>query len=67
MLDALESGSFKLVVKNKATMTSMGMLYPRCCDYKAFALCISSYIHTGVGFGVARSTTRAMPEPQCVG
>ena len=25
------------------------------------------YIHTGVGFGVARSTDRAMPEPQSVG
>ena len=25
------------------------------------------YIHIGVGFGVARSTDRAMPEPQSVG
>ena len=25
------------------------------------------YIHIGVGFGVARSTIRAMPEPQDVG
>ena len=25
------------------------------------------YLHTGVGFGVARSTDRAMPEPQSVG
>ena len=24
-------------------------------------------LHTGVGFGVARSTIRAMPEPLCVG
>ena len=26
-----------------------------------------SFIHIGVGFGVARSTVRAMPEPQSVG
>lgn len=25
------------------------------------------FIHIGVGFGVARSTVRAMPEPRCVG
>ena len=33
------------------------------------ALCVYRivYIHTCVGFGVARSTERAMPEPQSVG
>ena len=28
---------------------------------------IVAYMHIGVGFGVARSTDRAMPEPRCVG
>jgi hypothetical protein len=32
----------------------------------SFAVFVA-YIHIGVGFGVVRSTTRAMPEPRCVG
>ena len=70
MLGTLESGSSKLTVKNIATKTLMGMLYPTFVLQTAiiglFAI-IVVYVHIGVGFGVARSTVRAMPEPRCVG
>ena len=69
MLDLLESGSFKLIVKNIAAKTLMGMYYPTSVLHIAIigfnAICVD--IHIGVGFGVARSTIRAMPEPQQVG
>ena len=68
MLDALESGSFNLSVKNKATMTLMGMYYPYYIGVSHHWLSSNVIvIHACVGFGVARSTDRAMPEPQCVG
>ena len=57
MLDTLESGSSKLSVKNQSNKDAHG--------YVIFGLAV--YIHIGVGFGVARSTDRAMPEPQSVG
>lgn len=70
MLDESESGSSKLTVKNMAAMTLMGMYYPTfvlsiaIIGYNAISVV---YIHIGVGFGVARSTVRAMPEPRFVG
>ena len=67
MLDILESGSSNLTVKNIATMTLMGMLYPVSMNSHYWFQSRSSFIHIGVGFGVARSTVRAMPEPQDVG
>ena len=70
MLDALESGSFKLIVKNRATVDAHGCVISICklrLLFIAIVVTDSVYLHIGVGFGVARSTIRAMPEPQCVG
>ena len=70
MLGALESGSFKLNVKNIATMASRDMLYPKSSLPTVFigSFVISiGFIHIGMGFGVARSTFKAMLEPQCLG
>ena len=70
MLDTWESGSSKLTVKNIAAMTLMGMYYPTSVLQTVIIdsdAVYAVYIHIGVGFGVARSTVRAMPEPPCVG
>ena len=71
MLDASESGSSKLVVNNQSNKDAHGyvisdklVLQKAKIGYDAVDVV---YIHIGVGFGVARSTTRAMPEPRCVG
>ena len=53
-----------------ATKSPMDMCYPILILQTAiigFYASIIVYIHIGVGFGVARSTIRAMPEPQDVG
>ena len=70
VLDASESGSSKLVVRNQSNndvhgyvVSDIGLL----TAIIGFDAVIAVYIHIGVGFGVARSTTRAMPEPRCVG
>ena len=50
-------------------MTLMGMYYPfnKMLIATMRYLLLLTHIHTGVGFGVARSTERAMSEPQSVG
>ena len=58
MLDALESGSFKLIVKNRATVDAHGCVISICKLRRisvAFVVTDSVYLHIGVGFGVARS------------
>lgn len=70
MLDIPKSGSFDMSVKNKATVDAHGCVISICKLRRlsvAFVVTDSVYLHIGVGFGVARSTIRAMPEPQCVG
>ena len=70
MLDALESGSFKLIVKNRATVDAHGCVISICKLRRlsvAFVVTDSVYLHIGVGFGVARFDNWAMPEPLCVG
>ena len=54
MLDSWNLAVPKLIVKNIAAKTPI--------RYVIFGIVV--YIHIGVGFGVARSTIRAMPEPQ---
>jgi len=70
VLDVLESGSFKLIVKNQSNNDAHGYVISDIGLLTAiigFDAVIAVYIHIGVGFGVARSTIRAMPEPQHVG
>ena len=70
MLDASESGSSKLSVKNQSNNDVHGYVISDIDLQTAivgFDAVIAVYIHIGVGFGVARSTDRAMPEPRCVG
>ena len=70
MLDASESGSSKLVVRNQSNndvhgyvVSDIGLL----TAIIGFDAVIAVYIHIGVGFGVARFDKQAMPEPQHVG
>ena len=70
MLDTLESGSSKLSVNNQSNKDAHGYVisdFYIADDHFGSDAIIVAYIHIGVGFGVARSTDRAMPEPQSVG
>ena len=70
MLDLLESGSFILIVKEQSNNDAHGYVVfdtILMTTIVGFKVIVVVYIHIGVGFGVARSTIRAMPEPQQVG
>ena len=69
MLDILESGSSsKLIVKNKATMTSMGMMYPYLAPtHDSIGGKNVGYFILAWASALLVRLLRAMPEPQDVG
>ena len=66
VLDESESGSSKLTVNQQSNNDAHGYVLSVHNSYMPVLATVvfALYIHIGVGFGVARSTDRAMPEPR---
>jgi len=70
VLDTLESGSSLTDSQEQGNNDAHGYVISVsliAVSHDWLSAIMTVYLHTGVGFGVARSTIRAMPEPQSVG